>query len=63
MHYFYAYGQINGQERPIFGLYKRKLEDFIMLTTGIYINLPGSNIELLQSNLQFTSNFSQNIWY
>lgn len=59
----WCHGDINGVERPIFGLYKRKLEDFIMFTTGMYISFQENNIQELQQNLSYSSNFSNNMWY
>ena len=59
----WSHGNIKGQERVIFGLYKRKLEDFIIFKTGLYINLPGKTIEELESVLKYQSKFTNNIWY
>lgn len=59
----WCHGGINGIERPIFGLYKRKLEDFIIFTTGLYISLNEMNLEQLENSLKFKSNFNENIWY
>lgn len=59
----WCHGNINGEEQVIFGLYKRKLEDFIIFMTGLYINLPGNNIYQLQHILNYQSKFQKNIWY
>lgn len=59
----WCHGDINGEERAIFGLYKRKLEDFIMFTTALYVNLEEDNIEQLQKNLDYISSFENNMWY
>ncbi|MGL4655504.1 MAG: glycoside hydrolase family protein [Sarcina sp.] len=59
----WCHGNIQGQERIIFGLYKRKLEDFIIFKTGLYIDLMEENIEELEINLKYKSKFTNDIWY
>ena len=54
----WSHGEINGEELVIFGLYKRKLEDFILFTTGIYTNFNESNIDELQNLLKYKSIYS-----
>lgn len=47
-------GEINGSLQPIFGLYRRRLEEFIMFTTGLYISLPSGNINEIENLLDYT---------
>ena len=48
---------------PLFGLYKRRLEDYIMYTTGLYVNLPSTNLPVVEQLLDFTSVYSSTIQY
>lgn len=58
----WCHGSINGQEKAIFGLYKRKLEDYILFSSGIFTNFNATCISELENELNYKSIYS-NFYY
>ena len=56
----WCHGKVDGVEEAVFGLYRRRLEEFIMFTTGLYVSLPSGNIGQIESLLDFTCPYTFN---